>query len=173
MSNLEETKNSLNFNSYLTNDIKENLMQLITIFNKSFPEIDLSNLNERLKTLRIVRGSKFLIKGSSYYNPIDNELLLNMVFIDNGADCKHILMRELLNIITAKDNFSGFNKDNAYEALNLGYTEILSNYLVGNEGEPEYEDEIIATNMLGIVIGKDKFYEAFFKNDASLITNEA
>lgn len=96
-----------------------------------------------------------------------------MVFIDNGADCKHILMRELLNIITAKDNFSGFNKDNAYEALNLGYTEILSNYLVGNEGEPEYEDEIIATNMLGIVIGKDKFYEAFFKNDASLITNEA
>ena len=80
-------------------------------------------------------------------------------------------MRELLNMITAKDNFTGFNKDNAYEALNIGYTEILANYLVGNENESEYEDEIVATNMIAEVIGNDTLFNAYFNNDETLIMN--
>lgn len=171
MVNLDVVKSSLNANEYLTNDIKENLMELIVLFNQNFPNVDLSNLNERLKTLKIIRGSKFLIKGSSFYNPIENELLLNMIYINN-SDCKHILMREMLNIITAKDNFTGFNKDNEYEALNIGVTEILANYLVGNDEETEYEDEIIATNMLAIIMGKEQLFDAYFNNDTSLIETE-
>ena len=42
-------------------------------------------------------------------------------------------MREILNIITAKDNYTGFNQDNIFEALNVGYTEMLANFLVGND----------------------------------------
>ena len=148
---LNEIKNSLNSNPNLT-DIQDCLMELIYLFNRKFPNVNLNNLNERLKTLNIIRGSKFLIRKSSYYNPVANELLVNMVKIENN-DCKHILMRELLNIITAKDNYTGFNKDNAYEALNIGYTERLANFLVGNDTESEYEDEIVASNLLEKIIG--------------------
>lgn len=164
---LNEIKNSLNSNPNLT-DIQDCLMELIYLFNSKFPTINLSNLNERLKTLKIIKGSKYLVKNSSHYNPVNNELLINLSKI-NDNDCKHILMRELLNIITAKDNFSGFNVDNDYEALNIGYTERLTNFLVGNESESEYEDEIVASNLLERIIGEDKMFNAYFNNDASLI----
>ena len=164
---LNEIKNSLNSNPNLT-DIQDCLMELIYLFNSKFPTINLSNLNERLKTLKIIKGSKYLVKNSSHYNPLNNELLINLSKI-NDNDCKHILMRELLNIITAKDNFSGFNVDNDYEALNIGYTERLTNFLVGNESESEYEDEIVASNLLERIIGEDKMFNAYFNNDASLI----
>lgn len=168
---LNEIKNSLNSNPNLTEDIKECLMELISIFKSKFPNISLTNLNKRLKTLKIIRGSRFLIKKSSYYDPIDNEILINLVKIDDSIDCKHVFMRELLNMITAKDNFTGFNKDNAYEALNIGYTEILANYLVGNENESEYEDEIVATNMIAEAIGPENLFNAYFNNDETLIMN--
>ena len=164
---LNEIKNSLNSNPNLT-DIRDCLMELIYLFNSKFPTINLSNLNERLKTLKIIKGSKYLVKNSSHYNPLNNELLINLSKI-NDNDCKHILMRELLNIITAKDNFSGFNVDNDYEALNIGYTERLTNFLVGNESKSEYEDEIVASNLLERIIGEDKMFNAYFNNDASLI----
>ena len=164
---LNEIKNSLNSNPNLI-DIQDCLMELIYLFNSKFPAINLSNLNERLKTLKIIKGSKYLVKNSSHYNPVTNELLINLSKI-NDNDCKHILMRELLNIITAKENFTGFNKDNAYEALNIGYTERLTNFLVGNETDSEYEDEIVASNILERIIGEDKMFNAYFSNDASLI----
>lgn len=170
MTNLEEIKSSLKSNSCLTEDIKENIMDLVIIFNNAFPSVDLSNLNERLKTLKIIRGSQFLIKGTSRYNPIDNELLISFVKINN-CDCKHVLMREILNIITAKDNYTGFNQDNIFEALNVGYTEMLANFLVGNDTN-EYEDEVIATNMICKIIGEDKLHEAYFTNNAKLLMNE-
>lgn len=164
---LNEIKNSLNSNPNLT-DIQDCLMELINLFNSKFPNVDLTNLNERLKTLKIIKGSKYLVKNSSHYNPITNELLINLSKIDI-SDCKHILMRELLNIITAKDNYTGFNKDNAFEALNIGYTERLTNYLVGNKAESEYEDEIVASNIFERIIGEDKMFNAYFTNNASLI----
>ncbi len=164
---LNEIKNSLNSNPNLT-DIQDCLMELIYLFNSKFPNVNLNNLNERLKTLKIIKGSKYLVKNSSHYNPVTNELLINLSKISD-TDCKHILMRELLNIITAKDNYTGFNKDNAYEALNIGYTERLTNFLVGNETESEYEDEIVASNLLEKIIGDDKMFNAYFTNDASLI----
>lgn len=172
MASIEEIKSSLNSNPYLTTEIKDCLMELIEIFKNKFPEISLDNLNERLKTLKMIRGSKFLINGTSRYNPVDNELFISLINIDNDIDCKHILMRELLNIITSKDNYTGFNQDNIFEALNIGYTEILSNYLVGNDGECEYEDEVIATNIMCLIVGEEKFRQAYFTNDVKLLMNE-
>jgi len=90
MVNLEEIKQSLNSNPYLTNDIKENLMELVTIFNNNFNNIDLTNLNERIKTLNIIKGSKFIIKNSSYYDPIKNEILINLNH--SNIDYKHLLI---------------------------------------------------------------------------------
>lgn len=169
MVGLDEIKNSLDSNPYMTNDIKDSFMELIVLFNSKFQDVDLATLNERIKTLKVIRGSKFLIRNTSCYDPVRNEILISLTKLTDEVDCKHILMRELLNVITAKDNYTGFNKDKAFEALNIGYTEILTNYLVGNLCESEYEDEIIATNMIAEVIGKDTLYKAYFSNDASIL----
>jgi len=169
MVGMDEIRDSLNSNPYLTDDIKENFMELITIFNSNFNTVSLATLNERIKTLKVIRGSKFLIKNSSTYDPISNEILISMTKITDDIDCKHILMRELLNVITSKDNFTGFNNDLKYEALNIGYTEMLANLLVGNESVNEYEDEVIAANLMISLIGDENVFNAYFKNDINLI----
>jgi hypothetical protein len=171
MVELEELKTSLDSNPYLTNDIKDNIMELLSIFKTHFKDVDLTNAKERLKTVKVIKGSKFLIKKTSCYNPIDNEILISLSSISDDLDCRHILMRELLNLITAKDNFTGFNKDNSYEALNIGYTELLTNLLVGNESDSEYEDEIIEANLIAKLIGNDAMYNAYFNNNVDIILN--
>lgn len=169
MFDLNEINNSLNSNPYLNNDIKENFMELISIFNKNFPNVDLSNLKERLKTVKILKGSKFLLNGDSAYNPISNEILISLTKITDSSDCRHILMREILNMITAKDNYTGFNVNHEHEALNIGYTEILTNFLVGNEDNSLYEDEIIEADLITKLIGPDAIYKAYFNNDVNII----
>lgn len=168
---LDKIKESLNLNPYLTDDIKVNITDLVEIFNNQFPNVDLTNLIEKLKTLQIEKGSKFVVRGLSQYNPIENKIFISLSQIDNDTDCKHVLMRELLNVITSKDNFTGFNNDNKYEALNIGYTEILANLLIGNESVCEYEDEVIAANLMISLLGDENVFNAYFKNDINLILN--
>ena len=53
MKMLSRIKESLNSNLYLTDDIKENIYELIEIFNNQFPEVDLSNFENKIKTLQV------------------------------------------------------------------------------------------------------------------------
>ena len=55
MSFLEEIRISLKSNPNLTDDVKEKLFQLIVIFNKKMPNINLSRLNERVKRYILLR----------------------------------------------------------------------------------------------------------------------
>ena len=83
------------------------------------------------------------------------------------------MMFELLNIITATQNQTGFNTDNRLVALNVGFTEILANYLVGNEGEKIlYPDETIMTNLITSVIGFENMLYAYFNNDSKYLLNK-
>lgn len=169
MSQISET---LNKNDNLSSAIKENLLELTTIFNKNFPNIDLTNLNKRLENLKIESGSKYVYKEVSNYNPTSNTLYLNLEELNKDHDMKHVMMYELLHIITAKDNYFGFNKDNNLIALNSGYTEILTNNLVGNESDIEYHiDEVVATNLIANMIGNDVLFKSYFTNDFNLINN--
>lgn len=168
---LETIKESLNKNPYLTDDIKDSIYELVVVFNNQFSQVNLSNLSKKLETLQIEKGSKFLVKNMSEYNPIENKILVSLSKLDNDTDCKHLLMREILNVMTSKNSFTGFNVDNEYKALNIGYTEILTNLLVGNESICEYEDEMIAANLMLSLIGNDNVFNAYFSNDINLILN--
>ena len=166
---ISEIKESLNVNPYLTDDTKENILELIVVFNKQFPSVDLKNLSERLKTLKIEKGSKFLFRGLSSYNPIENKIYITLSKLSDNTDCKHILMREILNVMTSKGSFTGFNNEHKYEALNVGYTEILTNLLVGNESINEYENEVIAADLMLNLIGVENVFNAYFQNNINLI----
>ena len=52
MISLEEIRLSLKNNPNLTDEIRNKLFELIIIFNKKLPEINLSKLNEKLKSVK-------------------------------------------------------------------------------------------------------------------------
>ena len=166
---IETIKMTLNTNENITGEVKENLLELITIFNNNFKEIDLANLNERLKTLIIKRESMFLVKLPCKYNPYTNELLINLGLFEE-CDAKHWLMHALLGMITTKDNYYGFNnEENTLVALNEGYTEIITNNLVGDVENNFFTDEVIMTNLISKAVGADTMYNAYFNNDSKSI----
>lgn len=171
MITIEEIGVSLNQNPNLTKELKENFLELIQLFHEKFPGVSLENLNNRLKTLTIENLNRYTSKEVSKYDPITNSLKVNQERLENDVDAKHILMYELLSILTAKDNYTGFNFNHQFEALNVVYTEILTNYLVGNETEEfVHSDEIIATNLISISIGNDILLHAYFNNDYMTLT---
>ena len=61
MTDLDTIKNSIDINSYLSDDVKANLFELIVLFNKNFKEVALDNLNKRIKDLKIERISSYCI----------------------------------------------------------------------------------------------------------------
>lgn len=162
---IETIKTTLEANKSITPEVKKDLLELIIIFNKNFGDIDLSNLNERLKTLIIKRESMFLVKLPCQYNPFTNEILVNLGRFEE-CDARHWLMHCLLGMITAKDNHYGFNNsEDTLVALNEGYTEMLTNYLVGDVEENFYTDDIIITNLISKAIGEDTLFNAYFTGD--------
>lgn len=164
---LNEIKIILDNNDNLTEEVKDNLMELITIFNSIFKDVDLSNLKEKLKTLKIKRESMYLVKLPCVYIPHNNEIGINYGLITE-ADARHWLMHSLLGVISSKDNYYGFNDENdTFVALNEGYTEILTNNLVGDVDNNFFTDEIIMTNLISKVIGEDVLYDAYFGNDSN------
>lgn len=168
---VEEIESVLNENPNLTQELKIHFLELVAIFYKQFPTISLENLKNRLQTLKIEPLNRYVSTEVSKYDPTLNILSINEERLDHEADAKHILMYELLSIMTAKDNYTGFNFNHQFEALNIGYTEILTNYLVGNEAEEfVHSDEIIATNLISISIGNDILLHAFFNNDYMTLT---
>ena len=166
---VEIIKNTLNENQNITPEVTENLMELVEIFSKKFPDIDLNNLNEKLKSLIIRRESMFLVKLPCQYNPHTNEILINLGRFEE-SDAKHWMMHALLGVITAKDNHYGFNnEDDKLIALNEGYTEIITGYLTGDIEDNFYFDETVITNLISDIVGKDVLYEAYFSNDTNKI----
>lgn len=138
MNELNFTYESIDSNEFLSADLKENFKELITVFHQLFSKVDLSNFNERIKRLRIKKGSKFFITSDCEYNPRENILYINEDKI-KMVDVKHSLMMSVLSIITAKDNFYGFNDTGTLEGLNKGITELIANFLVGNEVDLDEE----------------------------------
>lgn len=170
MITLEDIKGTLDNNNKLNDELRDNLYSLIHLFNNRFPNVSLENLNRNLKTLEIVKSNKFINKRVSKYNPLTNILEFNVDKINEDYDMKHVMMHELLNIITNNGEYCGFNKNNKFVALNEGYNEIITNNLVGNESDNEYlKDEIITTNMIALMIGNDVLYDAFFNNNVDAL----
>ena len=165
----EEIKVILDNNSSITNEVSEDLLELITIFKNTFKDVNLQTLKERLKTLKIKRESMYMTKLPCQYKPFNNEIIINVPRFEE-CDAKHWLMHALLGIITAKENYYGFNNsEDTFVALNEGYTEIITNNLVGDVEDNFFTEEIIMTNLISKIIGEDVFYKAYFTNDSQLV----
>lgn len=168
MSFLEEIRVSLKSNPNLTDEIRNKLFELIIVFNKKMPDINLSRLNEKLKTVKLGKLSKFERKGTYYYDVFKNEILFSKE-LESNYDIDHLLTKAILQMSTSTETFTGFNSDDRLRALNLAYTEILANYIVGNEGDSDLEEEMLVTNLLSHIVGKDTMFNSYFTNNGEPI----
>ena len=172
MDTINLVKESLNQNVFLSSDIKKNIEDLMVIFHRSFPEVSLEKCIHRLKTLNIKKSGKFLYQGISNYVIGENTIYFNIEQIQKGYDMKHILMFELLNVITATDRTVGFDTENKdFLSFQIGYTEMLTNALVGNDSdEMYYPEEMIVTDVLTVCVGEEEIQNAYFQNNSAFIS---
>ena len=165
---LEDIKLSLTQNSNLTDDVKNKILELTIKKTKKIPNIDLSKLNDKLKTVKIGKIGRFERKGTYYYDVFKNEILLSKE-LEGNYDINHIFTKAILEMCTSTGTFTGFNSDDRLRAINLAYTEILANYLVGNEGDSDLEEEMLVTNLLSHIVGKDTMFNSYFTNNGEPI----
>ena len=168
MSFLEEIRLSLKSNPNLTEEIRNKIFELVVVFNKKLPEINLSRLSDKLKTVKLGKISKFERKGTYYYDVFKNEILFSRD-LEGNYDIDHILTKAILQMSTSTGTFTGFNSDDRLRALNLAYTEILANYIIGNEGDSDLEEEVLVTNLLSHIVGKDTMFNSYFTNNGEPI----
>lgn len=168
MSSLEEIKLSLTNNPNLTEDVRNKLFELVVNFNKKLPQVNLSKLNDKLKTVKIGKISKFERKGTYYYDVFKNEILFSNN-LEGNYDINHLLTKAILEMSTSTNSYTGFNSDERLRALNVAYTEILANYVIGNEGDSDLEEEVLVANLLSHIVGKDTMYNSYFTNNGEPI----
>ena len=171
MNIMDNIRVSLEQNLELSQGVKANIYELSQIFNEKFPSINLDRYCSKLETLRIIKLSKFIKPGLvSMYDCKKNIIYINSSEVEKGYDMKHVLMFELINVISSNDIYTGFNIDDRYKVLNIGYTEILANYLVGNDSDIAlYSQEAATVNMMSILVGIDTFYQAYFTNNFDIL----
>lgn len=169
MDMLDEIKSNLDNNQSLTPEVKEEIFELIILFHQTFPSVSLETLKERIKDVKVGKITIYERKGPVVYDAIKNEILLSRRGLEEDYDARHLLMKGLLGLISACDNYYGFNKNDRLYALNMGFTEMLANMLVGNEGICDFEEEVLATNLICKIIGRDILLDAYFNNDAETV----
>lgn len=168
MITVDEVLKNLSSNTNLNEEVKNNLKELILIFNKRFPDADLTNLNSRIGSLNIVAANKYVIKEIVKYDINENVLRINTSELSKDFDAKNILMHHLLNIISCRNVKTGYIKSSAYLAVHEGYASIIANNLVGNKGEKNpYQDEEILVNLLGQITSFEEIETAYFSNNSA------
>lgn len=169
---LDNIKLALDNNVNLSVDVRNNIFELVILFNQKFPTVKLDNLCERLKTIKILKTSKFINRDISLYDFRNNIIYFNLSEIDKGYDMKHVLTYELINVISSTHYQTGFNTNNQFEALNTGYTEILANFVSPNESEKMlYPKEAIEANLIATMVGSDSLFNSYFSNNAKILVN--
>lgn len=161
---LEIIKQSLTSNPNLNDDIRKKLYSLILVLRKKLPDVDLTRLNEKLKTVKIGKLGKYERKGTYYYDVFKNEILFSRN-LEKDYDIDNLFMKAILEMSTSTNTFTGFNSDERLRALNLAYTEILATFLIGNEGDSELEEEMLITNLISHIVGKETLYNSYFTNN--------
>lgn len=164
---------AMNKNANLDQDFKDNILELTKVFHQSFPEIDLKNLCQNLKNLKIEKTNRFIQRFPLDYNAKLNKLTINPKELEKVKDTKNLLMNIVIRLIVTNNGMTGFDADGSFLALNIGYIAGMANMLVGNEEDFDlYTDEIIAANLFGKIVGDDVLADAFFNNNPSLIIDK-
>ena len=126
MNQVDEIVKNLNSNEYLTDDIKQNFLELIIIFNRQFQNVDMTLLTERIKSLKLRPISEYLCSNTFRYDVKENVLFFNEEKLKNEENGKGIMMEALLQVISNRLD----EKNNILAAFNQGMDKMIVKNLV-------------------------------------------
>lgn len=126
MTQIDEIVNNLSLNTHLSDEIKQNFLELIIIFNRQFQNVDLSLLKERIKDLKFMPVSEYLCSHTFKYDINNNVLLFNEDKLAKEENGKKTMMKALLQIISNRLD----EKADILTAFNQGVDEIIATNLV-------------------------------------------
>ena len=168
MTSLEDIKVSLDSNTNMNDEIRSKFYYLISIFNNKFKSVNLDTLNNCIKTVQFGKISALERKGTYFYDAVANKIMFSKNLKSN-YDIDHLFMKAILEMTTSTGTFTGFSSDDRLRVLNLAYTEILANYIIGNEGDSDLEEEMLVANLLSHIVGKDTLFNSYFSNNGEPI----
>ena len=87
---MDMIKQSLQANVNLSDGIRTNIFELVSILHSKFPDVDLNNLRYRLTTLQVKKLNKFINNNVSMYSNVENILYLNQEKLSGEYDAKHV-----------------------------------------------------------------------------------
>lgn len=159
---MEEIVNALNENRNLTEEIKLRIKNDIINLINIFPNIDKTNISEKLKDLKIEALPK-LGEYEDVKSLGNSEILLSKTAVEN-KDVYNITTQCLLKALFP-------NTNPKLEALHNGMTEMIANSIVGNSSE---SDEYYTCELLSLVIdpennNEDILTNAYLNGNFSLI----
>lgn len=125
---LEDVKLSLQENQTLTEEVKENIFELVVIFQKQYPNIPLDLLVERLKSLKVESVSKFVSKKPLIYNDKTNTIQIHITSLSEASKVDHLFMVAILHMISLNDK----DPKEILHVFRDGYANIIANNLVGS-----------------------------------------
>ena len=167
---LEQIQENLNANEDFTKDFKYKIFELILLFNKKYPSVNLETLNSKIKTVTYEKSGVFERRGTFLYDPVTNKVSFDAKKIKDGDyDIDNMLMKAVVAMASSKGSYYGLNKDEKLMALNKAVTEMIATSIIGNEGISDYEEEILIANMLAKILGVDFLIESYFKNDSDAV----
>ena len=168
---LDSIKESIESNPNLDSSIKTKLFELIIIFHNKFPDINLDKFNNLVKTVKLGRIGKYEVRGTSVYDPRENEMLFSPDRLKLDYNLDNLFMKIIIGMITSTGTYTGFNSEPDLRAINSAYEEILANYIIGSSEISDQEEEMVITNIIGNIIGTDKLFDAYFSNNGKMITD--
>lgn len=126
MNQVDEIVKNLNDNEYLNDDIKQNFLELIIIFNRQFQNVDMTLLTERIKSLKLRPISEYLCSNTFRYDVKENVLFFNEEKLKNEENGKGTMMEALLQVISNRLD----EKNNILAAFNQGMDKMIVKNLV-------------------------------------------
>lgn len=126
MTQVDEIVKNLNENEYLTDDIKQNFLELIIIFNRQFQNVDMTLLTERIKSLKLIQISEYLCSNTFRYDVKENVLFFNKEKLKNEENGKYTMMEALLQVISNRLD----EKNDILAAFNQGMDKMIAKNLV-------------------------------------------
>lgn len=126
MTQVDEIVKNLNENEYLTDDIKQNFLELIIIFNRQFQNVDMTLLTERIKSLKLRPISEYLCSNTFRYDVKENVLFFNEEKLKNEENGKGTMMEALLQVISNRLD----EKNDILAAFNQGMDKMIAKNLV-------------------------------------------
>lgn len=166
MVKVEEVLKTIDNNNKLSKEIKENVKSLLVIYTANDNKVDLKTLDGKLSNLQQIKSApSYLVKEPLKYIDQEQTLYINKKEFGNDHDYQFYLMKELILMQTYKEKRNSY-----YEPIYEGYSAMAASLYVGNGGSTNiYEDEVVAFNLLGQIVGFECLENFFLTNDENLL----